>query len=359
MNWYLGNKKFFLFCQTFPELKPICISYFKNMILNVSSAIKARKFSKKNILSFVLYYTGVIPLIRFLQKLKSSDKLIILTYHRIADYNEDICTDLGIISATIDDFEKQIIYLQKHYNIINTQDLIDYIDRGKKLPQNAVLITFDDGYKDVYTYAYKILKKYNVSPIVFIPTDYIGSNKIFWWDEAAQRLRDKGVNLENIRRVLKDIGQLSEEKKDEFIRKIRNESKEVGRNLYKTRIVLNWDEINEMSQNGIEFGSHTCSHPILSKINLDSVEKEIVNSKRFIEEKIGKPVQIFCYPRGRSGDFNKTHYDILNKAGIKSAVCSIPGINKGNWENYKLKRISVDLNQTIYWFATRLCGLLL
>ena len=113
-----------------------------------------------------------------------------------------------------------------------------------------------------------------------------------------------------------------------------------------------------MSNNDINFGSHTCSHSILTKIDLDYAKKEIINSKKLIEEKLGKPIEVFCYPRGGMNDFSQIHYNILKKVGIKLAVSSIEGINKMNFENYRLKRISITLNQTISWFTARLCGLL-
>ena len=88
-------------------------------------------------------------------------------------------------------------------------------------------------------------------------------------------------------------------------------------NLNIPRLILNWDEIKEMSNNDIDFGSHTCSHSILTKIDLDSAKKEIINSKKLIEEKLGKPIEVFCYPRGEVNDFSQIHYKILKKVGNK------------------------------------------
>jgi len=329
------------------------------MISNIKSIIKRRKYSKKNLLSFALYFTAIIPLIRLLQKYNPTNRLMILNYHRVVSSDEDIKTDLGVISAIKEDFEKQINYLKKHYNVISSRDLIENIKGEKKLPINSVLITFDDGYIDVYLHAYNILKKHNFSAIVFLPTDYIGSSELFWWDELALLLRAQDVDTEIIRKTLNTVHDMSKEKKKEFLEKIRNDCKKLKLSQCEKRLILNWDEIREISNYGIEFGSHTCSHIVMAKSDLNSIKREVIDSTKLISEKLNKSTQIFSYPRGRPADFNNQHYDILREAGIELAVSSIEGINKGNIENYRLKRLSVTLNQTIYSFAARLCGFFL
>jgi peptidoglycan/xylan/chitin deacetylase (PgdA/CDA1 family) len=69
-------------------------------------------------------------------------------------------------------------------------------------------------------------------------------------------------------------------------------------------LVLSWEEAKEMSRNGISFGAHTVSHPILTKLPLDRARKERLDSKRRIEQELDREVTTFCYPNGWPGDYD-------------------------------------------------------
>jgi hypothetical protein len=103
---------------------------------------------------------------------------------------------------------------------------------------------------------------------------------------------------------------------------------------------LTWTQIKEMSQNKIVFGSHTKSHPILTRINIDVLFNELSESKKEIENILGIGVKHFCYPNGKKEDYNNNTIKMLNELSYVSSVTTIPGYNTFNNQNiYDLRRI--------------------
>ncbi|MDW7775646.1 MAG: polysaccharide deacetylase family protein [Methanosarcinales archaeon] len=324
----------------------------------------------------VSYYIGLSFLLRIYNE-KKNRRVIILMYHRIFDNknsNIDIDTDYLI---TPEEFEKQIKYISEKYNVISFDELIEHYQNKSKLPKNSIIITFDDGYKDCYTIAYPILQKYNVSAMFFIATDYINSDDIYWWDKVAYALNNTNItsfsvpefgayNLENPvkrleakRDICKKLRQINEEDKNKIIHEIEQILKikfdDVNQDLF-----LNWDEINDMSQNGMEFGAHTCSHAILTRVPNEHAKYEIRNSKSVIEANINKKINVFSYPSGTINDFNDNIKEYVEYSGFRVAVSTVYGINKLNDETdlYSLKRLDIIESVDIYLFMLELTGIL-
>jgi peptidoglycan/xylan/chitin deacetylase (PgdA/CDA1 family) len=176
-------------------------------------------------------------------------------------------------------FEKQLKYLKGHgYTSINFKELIKYINTGSAvLPDNPVIITFDDGYHDNYTNALPLLKKYGFKATVFLVVDKIGSY-------------DDWINIP-----------------DEPHEKL-----------------LTREQILDMYNNyGIEFGSHSCTHKILTEMNnTNELEYEIYSSKQKLTELLGEDVVVFCYPYGK---YNTHVIDMAKNAGYYFAC----GIKQG------------------------------
>jgi peptidoglycan/xylan/chitin deacetylase (PgdA/CDA1 family) len=104
--------------------------------------------------------------------------------------------------------------------------------------------------------------------------------------------------------------------------------------------MLNWTEAREMGKNGVAFGAHTVTHPVLSHCKTEDVETEIVESKRTMERNLKQPVNHFAYPFGRYGDFNDDAKRVLRAAGFQTAVTTIPGYNRPGDDLMELKRFT-------------------
>jgi len=216
----------------------------------------------------------------------------ILAYHSIG-------RDPVFYAVTPEEFEKQMRYLKGEYNVVSLDEIIDFVGGKKVLPKNSVAITFDDGYHDNYLNAYPILKKYGLPATIFIASGYIG-----------KEMPLSGVRLR----------------------------------------MLNLEEMREMSQNNINFGAHTVSHQNLTEIDLEEAKSEILRSKCELEEKTGKKVEYFAYPKGRC---NELIVNIVKSLGFKGAFAGRGLIQRGD-NLFMLKRIEIVNSDTFATFKAKL-----
>ncbi len=315
-------------------------------------------------------HLGMLDGYRFLRACLVKSQVAILMYHRVVP-KRDIW--FFPYSITVSDFENQLIYLIKQYTLLSLDELVDHISEQKPLPKKAVVITFDDGYKDNYIYACPILKKYNVPAAIFLVSDYIGTGELFWWDKVSYAiyntaleslglgqlgtysLRSAEDKLRAISNIITSLNELIEEQKNLVIEDLVDIS---GVNIpvdLGKELILSWDEIREMSNNGITFGAHTATHPILTKLLLEEARKQIIKSKKRIEEEIGHAVTLFSYPNGAPGDYNEDIKEFLRASGFTCAVTGVPPrlVTPGT-DVYELGRTSPGWNFDTFKFYLKL-----
>jgi peptidoglycan/xylan/chitin deacetylase (PgdA/CDA1 family) len=292
-------------------------------------------------------------------------QLTIIMYHRVDTSKENWSVDA--IDTSI--FEKQIKYLKKTHKIYSLENFAQDLLEKKNLPKRVAVITFDDGYKDNYTNAFPILKKYKIPATIFLTTGHIETDKLFWWDKLGYillNLKQKKINLNDFgvikpsllkkrrdafNEIMAKIGATPEEKKQELIKELENIFnqdllKEIGKNK-----TLTWDEVKEMSENNIDFGAHTVNHPILTKISLKQAEFEISQSKKDIEKRLNKPIKTFSYPNGLASDYNTEIIDILKKYGFTYAVTRTPNTINSKTSLFELGRVSPGWNYVSFKFC--------
>ena len=270
--------------------------------------------------------------------------LTVLNYHRIDNpQTSGFNTLKANVSATPFEFERQMQYLKKTFNIINCQQLVDYITKDIPLPPRSAMVTFDDGYFDNYSQAYPILRELNIPAVIFLATDYIGTNQPFYWDYIAYCFSHTKLNHAHLSVVGERTWSNENEKNIvlhewiETLKKIQEKEKQIAINSIATALSvsvpedafkglhLNWQQVREMHKNGIEFGAHTASHPILTRIPLHQAQDEIISSKLKIEKEINAPVISFAYPNGGVADFSPNIMQMISQAGISIAFSLLPG----------------------------------
>lgn len=225
------------------------------------------------------------------EKMPKNNSLPILMYHKVNPSSKVGGLGLRVLPV---EFEWQMNYLHENeYHTLNMEEAYQYLTGKLKVKGKPIVITFDDGYKDNYTYAYPILKKYNFKGNIFLISNIIGETNI--WDEKVGRPRN---------------------------------------------YILNWSEIDEMKDKGIYFGAHTANHPRLAKVNLDEAWQEIIESKKDLEAHFKKKVDYFCYP---FGSYNKDVEKLVEKAGFKAALTVDQGVNypSKSQDFFALKRIRI------------------
>lgn len=292
-------------------------------------------------------------------------EIIVLAYHRVCDVNKhDYIFDMELVSASVDEFEKQVAYVKKYYNPVSMEQFIDYIEKGIPLPKRALLITFDDGFDDNYYNAFPVLKKYNVPATIFVSTGYVSTDKTIWFDYLAALIYSiddtelaipetgknysLNINKKSRTRVMEEICEdlklLPNNTRESVLKRLNSKYADVV-NAIDTRPsrMLSWQQIKEMSNSIISIGSHTVSHPVLTKLNSKELEYELSESKRILEEKLGCPVNSISYPNGNSDSFNDDVISKLKEIGYKVAFTYLSGCNYLPSENrFTLNRLHVE-----------------
>jgi peptidoglycan/xylan/chitin deacetylase (PgdA/CDA1 family) len=295
-------------------------------------------------------HSGFLNTYAFLRRKLTRSQVAILLYHRVCPRNDN----WSLRPLSPESFERQMEYFCRNYEIIRLDKLVEHIRQAKALPEKALVITFDDGYKDNYLYAYPILKKYHIPATIFLTTGHIGSSKLFWFDEIRYVIQltpfsqlefDKlgsyplRTDIDKFRVshiVIERLKKLPDERKRALIKKLINTCRvDIPANLGKG-LLLSWGEVREMHDDGVAFGAHSVNHPVLTNLPLEEAKKEIIQSKKDIEEKLGQPVTAFSYP---NGDFNPQIVEFTKDAFACAVAVGMPKLITLKDSPYQLSRI--------------------
>jgi peptidoglycan/xylan/chitin deacetylase (PgdA/CDA1 family) len=255
------------------------------------------------IIATVMYYTGLAFVLR---RLGRRPQLRILMYHSISN----IPGHLHSVSPAA--FDEQMQFLTATTHVVPLEESIEFLRGEKALPANPIVITFDDGLLDNYTTAYPILKKYNLPATMFFVTK---------WIRPAATSQSK-------------------------------EDPSTGRRK------MTWEQIRDMAANGITIGAHTVSHHSLTKLTPDEVRYELAESKRQLEQHLGKPVKFFAYPYGTPRDLNQEVMRLVAETGYICATTSLSGVSVGSANLYALRRTEIEATDGMYVFRKVIAGAL-
>jgi peptidoglycan/xylan/chitin deacetylase (PgdA/CDA1 family) len=280
--------------------------------------------------------------------------------------------------------ELHLEYLQRRLDIVPLSSLAQRADSGVRdaASRPRCALTFDDGWHDFYQHAYPILLRRQVPATVFLPTDFIGTDRWFWTDRLGVLLRHLppsdvlGIHAQTGNRVVATILALRGDFEARLERAIDtlkpfrldaiNETLEeldelAGKSSMPLgRAFLSWREAEEMFSSGlITFGSHTASHPILTTLTEREVERELSTSRdALLARRVVEPGFLpFCFP---NGTFSSRVSELVRGAGYHLAVTTQRGWNGPGADPYALRRIGLhdDMASTEPMFAARLVGLL-
>lgn len=314
--------------------------------MTIASFVNTLKLFIKHILCFIV---GQRIFIRFFER-KNKGKIVILMYHRINSVH-----DYMGLSIDSDFFEKQLKYIAKNYTLISLTEAVACLESGA-IHDNYVVLTFDDGFKDNFSQAYPLLKKYNSPATVFVACDAIEKGFSDWnvMDQAILLWPNEVLDLSVI--GLGRIPCATADEKRAALKHLRRQLKQTDHGIRKNvidflaasiqdpceRIMMTWDEVSKLAACGlVTIGAHTVTHPILSNLSLEDARFEIVESKRIIHSRTGLPVDFFAYPNGRMIDFNEQTVSLVQNAGFKAACTTVPGVNRIGSDPFRLKRIDV------------------
>lgn len=279
-------------------------------------------------------------------------ELTIIMYHYVRPIIDSEFP--GIKGLEIQQFKKQLDFLEENFSIISSEQVIDAVLKKKKLPANACWLTFDDGYKDHLKYVLPELLKRNLNGAFFPPKVSITENKLLDVNSIhhiLSRASDKQILVKKLNKNCQLQG-ISEEKLNsyyqEFARSNRWDTAEiiyikrmlqhvlpesvrnsitstlfeeyvgVSEGEFSSKLYMNVTEVRELVRNGMHVGSHGSMHYWLDKISAKKQKEDIVESLGFLEE-IGASTKkwIMCYPYGA---YNKKTISLLKKLGASVGV---------------------------------------
>ncbi len=333
---------------------------------NNISADRMKLFVKYAI-GYLTHFTGLNRAIRFfLGLIPRKRRIIIIAFHRIGpgEYgpSESVSPEL---------FEKQVRFISRHFKVISFSEAVSILSGSEPFEEDAIVLTFDDPYRDYHTHLLPILKNYELPAMIFVTTDPIDSGAPPWYDRVHEILtmldssgwfsridtssledpelkclsviaESSGIRKQNgINSFIEHLKSLTNLRKNEIVGHLTAIAKELRLPVEARRTVLNWDEVRELDNGLVTIGSHTCTHPIMSQTTPPDAAVEIEESKSRIESMLCKPVTLFCYPNGLETDFTEENVEKIRSAGYVAACTMIDGVNGRGTSLFHLRRISL------------------
>lgn len=296
----------------------------------------------------------------------ATPKFVILCYHRVGTGGVPLYSELPR-----NVFEAQMSFLRKRYRVVSLEEVCHGLRNGASEP--AVAVTFDDGYEGVFSEAFPILSKYRIPATVFLTVDSIETGRVAWYDRVfliLQVLPAGRLDLEldgprhfdltspetrlhaaiEIMHVLRSLPDWR--RKECFAaleRRVTLDERQLAGRM------LSWSQVKIMQQAGIKFGSHTITHPVVSRLMPKDMERELGESKRLLEAKLECPVLDFAFPFGQLDDCGlEVSSPVLSRCGYRSASTTIPGPNTSSANPMALYRVQIGDERNLAMFAFRL-----
>src|SRR5262245_20051981 len=308
--------------------------------------------------------SGAFDLMRMINRRRA----LILTYHRFSDPSAENGLD-GRTTAQA--FSEQLEYLKRNYRIVRLSDLVESLSQNNPLPRSLAAVTIDDGYRDSYEIAFPLLRRHGVPATVYVVTEFVEGRTWLWTDKMrfianhapAQELstmiegkrlflslagrQSRHFAAERINLALKEI---DDEVKNEVINNIAELLGVELPNIPPAEYAaISPQQALEMDRNGVEIGSHTLTHPILTRVSDDRLYREVRDSRTHLESLLKHPVNHFCYP---NGDYDHRVLREIVKSGYQSAVTTMDGFCERGDGLFELRRIHTESDMTHFAQST-------
>jgi peptidoglycan/xylan/chitin deacetylase (PgdA/CDA1 family) len=296
--------------------------------------------------------------------------LIILTYHRIAKPAANRFYD-PVISATPESFRAQVEWLQGHVRLLTLAELLAQVESSTPWREPVGFLTFDDGYRDNFDTAVPILRERSAPATFFIPTAFLESPRLPWWDYVAYVIKEtrmRRLTLERteggrtglppleidleitprtvaimtiIRAFLDDT--ITDEQW--FLEQLSGRAgvdvdcDGLGRELF-----MDWDQVRTLAESGtgLTVGSHSHGHHKLAALDEESQRNELTHSKQILEDHVGREITALAYPYGRTDTYTASTKELAAEAGYRLAFTSREGVNRpSTLDHYELNRLGV------------------
>ncbi len=318
----------------------------------------------KRAMAFLLYVTGITRcLLRY--QFSSRGKVLVLLYHEIRKPRNRFET-----AVSPEHFEEQIRFIKKEFEVVSVSRMLEILSRKEKPARPLAVVTFDDGYRDNYTAAYPILKKYGVPAAIFLAVESLGNESPMWTARveslfegaSAESLRLEtlpgakvyklGNNYQQRMKTCYDVKTEMKRLPDADRRIVLKELEEKLKADREDRNgpyceMLSWEEVGLLAGDPlITIGSHSMSHRMLANLPPEEMLSELEASKRKIEEKTGREVAFVSYP---GNSYNGATLDFARQAGYRAGFAVRQSLTGFEDDWFELKRVHIE-DEPLYAF---------
>jgi peptidoglycan/xylan/chitin deacetylase (PgdA/CDA1 family) len=229
------------------------------------------------------------------------------------------------------ELERQLRYLARHFQI----GKLDEVCEGKP---GAIALTFDDGLRSNVTVAYPILKKLGIPATFFVCPKLVDERRWLWTHEARARLHRLGVQPDAIEQLMVRVKAMDLDTRAAVERRLEEETPDFAptpeeREAYE---LASWEELRALDPQVVAIGSHTMTHPILSTLTHEQAQAEIRDSRAVLERRLGREVELFCYPNGAADE----NILALARSTYRIAVTVAPGVVRPGTDPLLLPRLA-------------------
>lgn len=235
----------------------------------------------------LLYYSGLVHLVRAARSVAGTSRACVLLYHRVNDLGDDPLT------TRLQRFAEHMLVLRRYYAVLPSSLVIEKLETGRPFPGNTVAIHFDDSYRDVFTYAKPVLAALDFPASMLVPSGYVGTERRYPQDDSSPWTH------ENLRA----------------------------------------EDLCALATAGFEIGSHTVSHVDLALCTDDTVSAELSQSKRDLEAMVGRPVTLFALPFGQETNFRPGVKELVRHTGYRAMFSAYGGYITGTSSLFDLPRV--------------------
>jgi peptidoglycan/xylan/chitin deacetylase (PgdA/CDA1 family) len=264
------------------------------------------------------------------------------------------------LTVTPEVFDRHLRFLSRHYTLVPLADIVGRLRQGQNPYRRAIAITFDDGFRDNYTQAFPILRRYQAPATFYLTTGCIDNRQVFWvahlryllLTTRAQELRltqpegltcdfsQPGARETAFRTLVVYMKNIPTPQRHELMTTLVEQLPVDDTPL--RNLMMSWEHVREMQRSGMSFGAHTVTHPNLPNTTLAEADREIRESKEVIEAQVGCAVRDFSYPNGRgSSHVTEQVKQLVRRIGFHSAVTSLAGCVTAGDDLFALKRVGV------------------
>jgi peptidoglycan/xylan/chitin deacetylase (PgdA/CDA1 family) len=272
-------------------------------------------------------------------------------------------------------FTEQLAFIAAEYNVLPLREVVDRMEAGAPLPARTAVLTFDDAFRNVLTTAYPVLEKYQTPATVFVVTSLPDSRQPAWPEQVYHALvstQAESATYEGTTWLLRSADERSAAYRAiaARLKRLDTGEREVQMGQLLAQIgapppvaadaqlaTMAWDEIAALAAGAlVEFGSHTHTHPILSRCSVSRQAEELRISRDILRERLGR-ADLFAYPNGTAADFTDDTRHLLQQLEYRCGLSTIPGLNVGRADRFALRRVNVGADTAFPEFEMIMTGL--